>query len=421
MTITTNDPRNHPVDHPVDHPVTTSGPATTDTPLAPSTVPSGPDHWTGAAADSPWLTVARQIVPELAALAAEHDRTGEFVAANYDLVKQHRLPSMLVPADRGGGGASYAEACAVLVELAAGCPATALALSMHQHLVAAQVWRHRRGLPAPVLEKVAAGQLILVSTGAADWMASNGTATPVDGGFRVSGRKSPASGAPAGDVVVTSVRHDDAADGPQVLHLSVPFSAPGVRIETTWDAMGMRATGSDTVVLDDVFVPDAAIALVRPADRWHPVWATVLGVAMPLIMSTYVGVAADAATRALDLAHARADRSTTATTAGRLVNRLTAATDAVRAMIDAADDLTFDNTTEHAAATLARKANATDAVLDTVRLALEVGGGAAFSRSSGIERLVRDAHGALYHPLPAAEQERFTGRVALGLDPIDGA
>jgi acyl-CoA dehydrogenase len=47
-----------------------------------------------------------------------------------------------------------------------------------------------------------------------------------------------------------------------------------------------------------------------------------------------------------------------------------------------------------------------------------VGGGAAYSRGSGIERLFRDVHGALYHPLPAAQQERFSGRVALGLDPI---
>jgi alkylation response protein AidB-like acyl-CoA dehydrogenase len=405
--------------------ITTDDPVTTDT-TAPSAesssaIPSGPAHWTGAPADSPWLAAARQIAPELAAVAAEHDRTGEFVAANFELVKRHRLPSMLVPADLGGGGATYAEACAVLAELAAGCPSTALALSMHQHLIAAQVWRHRRGLPAPVLEKVAAGQLILVSTGAADWMASSGTATPVDGGFRISGRKSPASGAPAGDVVVTSVRFDGAAGGPEVLHLSVPFTAPGVKVQSTWDTMGMRATGSETIVLDDVFVPEAAIALARPADRWHPVWATVLGVAMPLIMSTYAGVAADAATRALDLAQARAHRPTTATMAGRLVNRLTATTDAVRAMIDAADDLEFDNTLAHAASTLARKANATEAVLDTVRLALEVGGGAAFSRSSAIERLFRDAHGALYHPLPPVEQEQFTGRVALGLDPVEGA
>ena len=56
-----------------------------------------------------------------------------------------------------------------------------------------------------------------------------------------------------------------------------------------------------------------------------------------------------------------------------------------------------------------------------MRLAIEVGGGAAYHVSGGIERLYRDVHGALFHPLPTAQQERFTGRIALGLDPVCGA
>ena len=59
---------------------------------------------------------------------------------------------------------------------------------------------------------------------------------------------------------------------------------------------------------------------------------------------------------------------------------------------------------------------AAEACIDTVRLALELGGGAAYSRGPGIERLFRDVHGALYHPLPTAQQEMFTGRRALGID-----
>jgi alkylation response protein AidB-like acyl-CoA dehydrogenase len=101
-------------------------------------------------------------------------------------------------------------------------------------------------------------------------------------------------------------------------------------------------------------------------------------------------------------------------------NRLTAARDTVRAMVDAADDLRFDNTLPHASDSLARKTLATEAVTDVARLALELGGGAAYQRTSGIERLFRDAHASLYHPLPAAEQEVFSGRLALGLDPITG-
>ena len=412
--------------------MTITDPTPTPTP-APAVQPTPapvPAHWTGAPGDSRWIAAARDLGPELADRAAALDASGEFAHDSYDLLRAHRFPSMLVPTELGGGGASFAEVAAVLAELAQGCPATSLALSMHQHLLAAQVWRHRRDLPAPVLPKVAAGELILVSTGASDWMASNGSAVKVEGGWRVSARKSPASGAPAGDVLVTSIRWDDSPEGgPQVLHLSVPFTADGVSVEPTWNTMGMRATGSDTVVLDDVFVPETAVALARPADRWHPVWGTVLGVALPVIMASYVGVAEAAAEAALTSARAKADRAHIPGLAdrahipglaGRMGNRLTAARDTVRAMVDAADDLRFDNSLAVASASLTRKTLATQAVTDVVRLALELGGGAAYQRTSDIERLFRDAHAALYHPLPEAEQEVFSGRLALGLDPITG-
>ena len=50
--------------------------------------------------------------------------------------------------------------------------------------------------------------------------------------------------------------------------------------------------------------------------------------------------------------------------------------------------------------------------------ALDVAGGTGFSRGNVIERCHRDALGARYHPLPAAAQAVFAGRVALGLAPV---
>jgi acyl-CoA dehydrogenase len=370
-------------------------------------------HWTGAPDDSCWIALARDLVPGLAAAAEQHDRDGTFVDDGFARLREHGLMSLLVPVELGGGGASHAEACAVLAELAHGCPATSLAYSMHSHLVAAQVWRHHRGMPAPVLQRLADEQLCLISTGASDWLDSNGSAIAVDGGYRVTACKRPASGCPAGDILVTSVRWEDAQDGPQVVHCSIPFAADGVSIEESWDTLGMRGTGSHTVVLDDVFVPESAVALVRPAGEWHPVWATVVGAALPLIMASYVGVVESVAERVHQLAARHADRPETVAWVGRMHTRLTAARDTVAAMIDASDDLHFDNTVAHADVTLRRKTTAADACIDTARLALELGGGQAYHRSSGIERLFRDVHGCLYHPLPPAQQEMFTGRLTI--------
>jgi len=365
-----------------------------------------------------WVDAAREVADAIAGDAADHDRSGTFVSAGIDRARDHGLVSMLVPTELGGGGATHAETCAALTTLAHGCPATALTLSMHSHLVAAQVWRHKHDLPAPVLPRVAAERLFLVSTGAADWIDSHGRSSRVEGGFRVTARKSPSSGCPAGDVLVSSARWDDGPDGPQVIHFAVPFAADGVSIDETWDTMGMRGTGSHTVVLDDVFVPDAAVSLTRAAGVWHPVWNTVMGAAMPLIMSVYVGIAEAAAEQAMALVGARRDAKTTVPLIGRMLNQLHTSQDGLAAMLELSDDLRFANTDDLAASVLSRKTVVAEAAIGTVRLAMEAVGGAGYSTSTGLERLYRDVHGGLYHPLPAAKQEVFTGRVALGLGPV---
>jgi acyl-CoA dehydrogenase len=171
------------------------------------------------------------------------------------------------------------------------------------------------------------------------------------------------------------------------------------------------------VVFDDVFVPDAAVSLIRPADEWHPILNTVLGAAMPLIMSAYVGIA-DAAVDLATAAVAGRDDPHVLQLVGEMLDAHTTGADLVDAMFAASDDLRFENTDEHASRTLARKSVAADALIRTVRLAIEATGGVGYTRSSDLERLYRDVHGCLFHPLPRAKQTRFSGRVALGLSPI---
>ena len=83
-----------------------------------------------------------------------------------------------------------------------------------------------------------------------------------------------------------------------------------------------------------------------------------------------------------------------------------------------ADDLHFENTDALAARMLSRKTVAADSLIETVRLAIELVGGVGYSHASPLERLYRDVHGCLFHPLPRAKQTRFSGRVTLGLAPI---
>jgi acyl-CoA dehydrogenase len=372
--------------------------------------------------ETDWLERADNIAADLRPEAAHADATGELPVKAYERLREAGLTSALVPTELGGGGASHTQMGQILRHLAHGDPAVAVTLSMHAHLVATQVWRHHQGLDASaVLRRVADGAF-LISTGASDWIGSSGSVERVGGGYRVTGRKAPASGCEVGDVLVTSFRWDTSPDGPQVLHCSVPFDADGVGIEQTWDTLGLRATGSHTVVVDDVFVPDAAVALVRPADRWHPIWNTVLGAALPLIMAAYAGIADTALDVAVEAARAKVDAgappNAQAQLVGELVTAHTTAADVIDAMFASSDDLRFANTDQHASLTLARKTAAASGLIETVRLAIEVVGGAGFTRSSDLERLFRDVHGCLFHPLPRSRQLDLTGRVALGSEPV---
>ncbi len=357
--------------------------------------------------------------PRFAQGAAERDTGDAFVAENYRALREARLFSAQIPQEIGGGGASHGEMCAFLRGLAAHCPSTALALSMHQHLVAAAVANDKAGRPGrKLLEKVAAQELVLVSTGANDWLESNGRAVRAEGGYRVSAVKPFASGGPAGDMMITSAAYDDPAEGPQVLHFPLPLKAEGVTRLNDWQTMGMRATGSNTVKFDNVFVPEEAVVLRRPRGPFHPAYAVILTVAMPLICSAYLGTAEAAAAIARERAKGRGDDPVTPFLVGEMENLLTTAELAVDDMIRLAEGFDFAPTAELASRVLTRKTIAAKAVLATAEKALEAAGGAGFFRKLGLERFLRDAHGVQFHPLPEKRQQLFTGRLAMGLDPV---
>jgi alkylation response protein AidB-like acyl-CoA dehydrogenase len=366
-----------------------------------------------------WLTRADHVAQTLAANAAKHDADDSFVAENYALLKSEGFFKMHVPVELGGYGATFAELCAVIRRFAAACGSTALAFSMHSHLVAVAAWRWRNE-QAPtegLLRRVAAENLVLISSGGSDWLKSAGSAEKVDGGFRINARKIFSSGSPAGDLLSTSAVYEDPQNGPAVLHFAVPFKADGVTILDTWRVMGMRGTGSNDVLLKDVFVPDAAIAGRRPQGKWHPLFHAISMLAFPIIYSAYVGVAEGARDTALAIARRKSGDEATTQLAGEMENFFATADYALAAMIAVAEkEKPGPHTTNRSM--IGRTIVAQNAI-KCVERALEVAGGMSFYRDAGLERAFRDIQAARFHPLQEKHQLRYTGRIALGLD-IDG-
>jgi hypothetical protein len=247
---------------------------------------------------------------------------------------------------------------------------TALALSMHMHQVATIVWRRLQGQSVdPILRRIAAERLVLVSTGASDWLNSSGTAERVEGGYRISDRKI-FSGSPAGDLLMTTAVFDDPVDGATVLHFPVPMKSEGVTVLDNWRALGMRATGSNDVVFENVFIPESAVSLRRPRGKWHPFYNAISIVAMPIVMSAYVGVADAARASAGQLLQPRRNDRDVWYLVGELDNALTTGQMAVKAMIDLCNNYAFTPDIATANAMLIRKTIATQALM----AALEKGG-----------------------------------------------
>ena len=363
-----------------------------------------------------WVAVADNLGPRFAARADAHDADDAFVAINYAELREQKVFSAGVPAELGGGGASQAELCEMLRTLAHYCSSTALALAMHTHQVAipAWRWRHDDRVVEPLLRRVAGEELVLATSGGSDWLAGSGRAEKVEGGYRVSGRKVFASGSPAADLFMTMAVYDDPGAGPTVLHFAIPFKAAGVNVQDNWRTLGMRGTGSNDVVLDGVFVPDAAVSGRRPAGRWSPMWHVVAALALPLIYAVYVGVAEAARAMALRAAAGRRHDAATQRLVGGMDTELATARMALRQMLDAAaTGHTGLETTNEA---MIGRTVAGQAAIRTVELAMEVAGGGGFFRDAGLERLFRDVQGARYHALRTDAQHLYSGRLALGLD-----
>lgn len=354
------------------------------------------------------------VLPTIAERAASIDQTDGFVSQNYTLLRDAGLVRAGVPVELGGLGAEVPELAEMLRKIAHACGSTALAFSMHTHQVAIPAWRWRHQKVAavePLLKRVAAEQIILLSSGGSDWIGGSGKAVKVAGGYRISARKAFTSGAAAGDILMTGAVHEE--DGKRsVIHFGAPMASPEITIEETWRTLGMRGTGSNDVVIENLFIPDAGVAFSRNAGEWHPVFHIIATLAFPLIYAVYLGVAESARDIALDMLRDKAKSDHSIILIGRMETELRAAQMAHRWMLDAV--ARNEPSAEVVNEVMIGRSLVCRHAIAATELAMEATGGAAFYRDNGLERRFRDVQGARYHPMQPGAQARYAGSMALG-------
>lgn len=237
---------------------------------------------------------------EFARTAEHHDRTAAFPFANFDRLAEAGLLALTVPRRFGGGGAGLSEALTVVGGVAQGEPSTALVLSM-QYAMHATIGA--RGWPAPLVERLSREAVAGVSLVNALRVEPD-LGTPARGGlpatvarrseagWRLSGHKIYATGIPVLSWLAVWARTDE--DEPRVGTFLVPAGAAGIRVLETWDHLGMRATASHDVILEDVEIPRDHAVDVRLPKEWSKPDAAQMAWAALLIGGLYDGIARSA-------------------------------------------------------------------------------------------------------------------------------
>jgi alkylation response protein AidB-like acyl-CoA dehydrogenase len=363
----------------------------------------------------------------IAAAAGRHDREASIPHDSLALLHRAGLSGLTVPTRLGGGGAGLGHAADVVAAVGGACASTALVLAMqllHQRRLAegdefSPAVGDRVGRAA-----VEQGHLInalrvepALGTPARGGLPET-VARRTPDGFRISGRKIYSTGAPGLAWLLVWARTDDAV--PLVGSFLVPAAARGVRIEETWDHLGLRASGSHDVVLEDVAIPLDHAGRLAPASEWTRGDPAAAAWNVVLIGAVYTGVARAARDWIVRFLHDRrpANLGASLATLPRMQEAMGAIEERLAvnaALLDAAAQAA-DLGTPHPPLTLNLfKTTLAENAVRAVEQAVVLAGNHALSRQNPLERHLRDVLCARIHTPQVDTAHIAAGRAALGV------
>jgi alkylation response protein AidB-like acyl-CoA dehydrogenase len=374
-----------------------------------------------------------ELAADFATRSAEHDRDASHPTENYDRLRAEGFLELTIGKEWGGAGASFLDHTIAYEALGQGCPSTALAFNMHASVVmpvlqSAEVGTAAKELIADLV--VRQHQLIggnfseSATTSLIGERPLSARARRVEGGYSITGRKMFASMLEAADHVMVMACPDDTTSPSAGMLLLVPHRAIGRRVNANWDTLGMRATRSDALILEDCRVPDSA--LVYRADDTRRFRHDYLNWFWGSYTAVYLGIAVGAYDELRRAMHARQPVGYGQPLAyhpdvRRHIAELSTDLEAARLITYRSAWLsdTQGPTPETTAALYRAKYMVGEAVSRITRVALTLGGAHGIFKGSRLEQLFRDGAIAPIQPPPADFCLWSMGLYELGLDPAD--
>jgi alkylation response protein AidB-like acyl-CoA dehydrogenase len=365
--------------------------------------------------------------------APMYDRENRFFQEDFDELKNAGYLKIAVPQELGGMGLNIDQVMRLQRKIAYVAAPTALGVNMHVYWtgVFADVWRSGDKSVEKFLRDAAAGEVFAAGHAESGidlpLLLSTTRAERVDGGYKIYGHKS------FGSLTPVWTRYGmhamDSADptGPKIVHAFMPKGTPGYSIKEVWDTLGMRATKSEDVILDGVFIPDESIVRVVPAGAAGMDYFILCVFAWALLgfANVYYGLAQ----RALDETIANVQRRKSIALSDTMAHHpevqheiadMAMELDGIGAHLDQVQ-ADWVNGVDHgpnwAVKLIAAKYHTVKGGFKIVDTGLDVGGGFGIFKSSGYERLWRDARLGRIHPANSALAHELVAKTVLGIDP----
>ena len=358
-----------------------------------------------------------------ASRAEKHDLDSSFPFENYQDLREAGFLGLTIPKEFGGPGVDSVTYVLALLEMAKGCPATALTFNMHANVIInlnqlASDQQKRRYFDEVLQQgKLFATVMSEPESSFRDRFVLRTVFTPLpNGDFRVKGVKHFCSLGDAADrYFVTGLREGKATAQEGIMAALVPRSEGGITLERPWNATGMRGTTSHSIRYDTEVSADDVLG-----DPGQLLTIELSGFALGYA-ATYLGVAEAAYDFILDYSKTRVIAPSTEPLAHdsrvqRSLGEMSAQIRAARLMLCEAAAVRKTGIREDMSlATNQAKYLCAEAGVRVTEQAMRLAGGSGFLKSMPLERWHRDA---LAGPVMPPSNERcleVIGRLVSGL------
>ncbi len=360
------------------------------------------------------LALPDDLLHRIRARADGYDRDNAFFTEDLNDLAAIGYLRSLVPEALGGGGASLLDVVKTQSKLAEAAPATALGVGMHLIWTSVARMLHDSGDHSLdfLLRDAAAGEIVAFAISEPDndlvLLGSRTDARPTaDGGYAFTGVKVFTSLSPVWTRLGTFGLDSTSPDAPKLVHAVLTRDAPGIRIATDWDTVGMRATQSHSTHLEGAVAERQRVfRRLDPGSNADPLILAVFTSFEILIAAVYAGIGERALQLAVESATTRMSARTGVSRSAdpairRRVAAIAASQDGVRPRLEslAADaDAGVDHGGQWFRLLVGLKVAATRGARVAVEQAIAVAGGGSLRTGSELGRLYRDVLAGGFHP-----------------------